>query len=453
MMRITLIMRVTLIVLVGMSALWVVTIALFYRSSLATNEGAHPAPARLAALAEMVEHASPAERALLLQAVASDRFSARVEAEQQPASPPGPPIDALLQDGYAKALDGRSLSLVASSKPPHGRWFPRLSKAPWNSLEFRIGLRTGEVLVVDTRTRLVVTPLGLPVGFGAGLFGTIVALLALLVMERETRPLARLAAAADQMDLSGSPVALPDVRRSAPEIRAVVTAFSRMQARLAELLSARMALVGGIAHDVRTFATRLRLRIDRIPEDAEQQRAVADIEDMIRLLDDALLASRTGAGELAQELIDMDELVRAEAEDRRAHGAVVGYAGPARLCGELAVLGDRLALRRVVANLLDNAIKYGGSAQITLGRQEDKAVLTIDDEGPGIPPEKRLAMFEPFTRLDSSRNRRTGGAGLGLAVARTLTEAHGGMIEIADAARGTRIVLHLPLFARGSAPD
>jgi signal transduction histidine kinase len=172
---------------------------------------------------------------------------------------------------------------------------------------------------------------------------------------------------------------------------------------------------------------------------------------MIRLLDDALLASRTGAGELAQELIDMDELIRTEADDRRAHGAVVSYGGPAKQCGELAVLGDRLALRRVVANLLDNAIKYGGSAQITLTRQEDWAVLTIDDEGPGIPPEKRLAMFEPFTRLDSSRNRRTGGAGLGLAVARTLTEAHGGRIEIADATRGTRIVVRLPLFA-GSSP-
>ena len=169
-----------------------------------------------------------------------------------------------------------------------------------NATEFRITLRSGEILIIDASTRLPITPLGLPVGFGAGLFGTIVALLALLVMQRETRPLARLAAAVDGVDLSIDPPLLPQARRSAPEIRAVIAAFNRLQGRLSEMLRARMTLIGGIAHDVRTFATRLRLRVEQIPDAAEKQRAIADIEDMIRLLDDALLSTRASAGGLLQ---------------------------------------------------------------------------------------------------------------------------------------------------------
>ena len=287
---------------------------------------------------------------------------------------------------------------------------------------------------------------GLAAGFlGAGLFGTVVALLALVIMQRETRPLVRLAAAVDRVDPAGARVPLPDIRRNAPEVRAVVTAFGRLQDRLAELIQARMALVGGIAHDVRTFATRLRLRVDQIPDDAERQRAVVDISDMIRLLDDALVASRAGAGELPQELIAFDEVVRAEIDDRRNQHAPVRL-DRAGESGELLLLGDRLALRRIIANLIDNALKYGRVADVALRTEAAHAVLIVDDQGPGIPPDKRNAMLEPFTRMDMSRNRSTGGAGLGLAVVRTLVEAHGGSIEIADAPRGARIIVRLPLF-------
>ena len=224
-----------------------------------------------------------------------------------------------------------------------------------------------------------------------------------------------------------------------------MTAFGRLQDRLAELIQARMALIGGIAHDVRTFATRLRLRVDQIPDDAERQRAVVDISDMIRLLDDALVASRAGAGELPQELIAFDEVVRAEIDDRRNQHAPVRL-DRAGESGELLLLGDRLALRRIIANLIDNALKYGRVADVVLRTEAAHAVLIVDDEGPGIPPDKRNAMLEPFTRMDMSRNRSTGGAGLGLAVVRTLVEAHGGSIEIADAPSGARIIVRLPLF-------
>ncbi|MDU1692057.1 MAG: ATP-binding protein, partial [Bradyrhizobium sp.] len=173
--------------------------------------------------------------------------------------------------------------------------------------------------------------------------------------------------------------------------------------------------------------------------------AVVDISDMIRLLDDALVASRAGAGELPQELIAFDEVVRAEIDDRRNQHAPVRL-DRAGESGELLLLGDRLALRRIIANLIDNALKYGRVADVALRTEAAHAVLIVDDQGPGIPPDKRNAMLEPFTRMDMSRNRSTGGAGLGLAVVRTLVEAHGGSIEIADAPRGARIIVRLPLF-------
>jgi len=217
------------------------------------------------------------------------------------------------------------------------------------------------------------------------------------------------------------------------------------------MLRARMTLIGGIAHDVRTFATRLRLRVEKIPDAAEQQRAVADIDDMIRLLDDALLSSRVGAGQLSQEMVDFAALVRTEVDDRRAQGGRVELSAD-EATRDVIVLGDRLALRRIIANIIDNAVKYGRVANLRLQRENSAIVLTVDDEGPGIPPGQRQAMLEPFNRLETSRNRATGGAGLGLAVVRSLVEAHDGTIGLAEApGGGTRVRIGLPVFRPGAA--
>ena len=445
MLRLTLAARLALIVIVGILAVAITLMAFFYRTSLRESEVARPSPARLAALATLIEQTPRDTRGLVLEAISSPQFVVRLASagQLQGAEVQLP----ALREAYAPALAGRAVGVTAAGATSSSPRFPRLARLlAANALEFRIVLRTGETLVVDAQPRLPVTSLGLPIGFGAGLFGTIVALLALLVMQRETRPLARLAAAVDRVDLSGAPPLLPQARRSAPEIRAVISAFNRLQERLSEMLRARMTLIGGIAHDVRTFATRLRLRVEQIPDPAEQQRAIADIDDMIRLLDDALLSSRAGAGGLSQEMVEFAALVRSEVDDRRAQGEAVDVMSE-QACGEAIVLGDRLALRRVIANIVDNAIKYGGVAHVRLSLGRETVVVTVDDEGPGIPAGRRQAMLEPFNRLETSRNRATGGAGLGLAVARSLVEAHGGTVEIATApAGGARVVVELPVF-------
>lgn len=450
MLRFTLASRLALIAITGFSAVGIAILAVFYLTSVRENELARPSPGRIAAIAELIERSSPDARAQVLDALSSPQFVVRIEGAAATTVPSAvsPDLQVLLHDMYAPALSGRQV-VVAAPAASHDRWFPRLTRLMANAIELRIALRTGETLVVEASTRLPVTPFGLPVGFGAGLFGTIVALLALLVMQRETRPLARLAAAVDRVDLSADPPLLPDARRSAPEIRAVIAAFNRLQGRLSEMLRSRMTLIGGIAHDVRTFATRLRLRVENIPDPAEQQRAIADIDDMIRLLDDALLSSRVGAGQLSQEMVEFAALAEAEASDRRAQGSNV-EAAVDELARGVIVLGDRLALRRVVANIIDNAVKYGGQAHIQIRLAGDVVSLTVDDAGPGIPEGQRQAMLEPFNRLETSRNRTTGGAGLGLAVVRSLVESHGGTIAIADAPRGgARIQVSLPVFRVG----
>jgi signal transduction histidine kinase len=355
-------------------------------------------------------------------------------------------IDERLMRSYAPDLDGRAFTVAFVPIPGNRPRIALLSARVRTFLEFRIALKTGGTLIVDNKSPVAISPLGLPVGLGAGIFGTLVALVALITMYRETRPLTQLARAVDRIDLAGVPISLPRVRSGAGEIQALIAAFDRLQTRLSQLLRSRMAMLGGISHDVRTFATRLRLRVDLIPEGAERDRAISDISDMIRLLDDALLASRAGAGELAEELLEFDELVRGEVEDRRAAGAMIDVHIDENTVGAT-VLGDRLALRRVVSNLADNALKYGGIAHLSLRAKQERLVLTVDDEGAGIPPELRDVLLEPFVRIETSRSRNTGGAGLGLAIVRNLIEAHDGTVTIGDAPKGgARITVELPLF-------
>jgi len=445
--RMTFAARIGLIVVVGLGMAWISTIALYYIARAHTAESnTLPVPGHIAALVELIERTPSEERKLVLRVASSETFAARIDAGANTGTTAPRILPRLNQraiESALQALGGRPVSVNFADTGERRRLFSRLVPP---TVDVRVGLRTGDTLVIEVGNALLLGPLGLPVGFGAGIFGTLIALLALLVMHRETKPLARLAEAVDRVDLSLDPVALPEARRSAPEIRSLIDAFNRLQSRLGELLRSRMAMLGGISHDVRTYATRLRLRAEKINDEAERDRAIADINDMILLLDDALLASRAGAGELAEEMVEIDDIIRAEVADRRSGGARIDYQGGHWEQVPI-VLGDRLALRRVVANLADNAIKYGGSAHLRSMIVDKDFLLTVDDEGAGIPPEHRQAMLEPFSRLETSRSRGTGGAGLGLAIARGLTEAHGGALSIQQApSGGGRISVRLPLF-------
>ncbi|MFC4310474.1 sensor histidine kinase [Steroidobacter flavus] len=448
--RLTFASRLGLIVVLSLIVAWIASTAIFYMAT-AREDGETrplPLPRQIAAIVQLLEQARDnTERSLIIRAVGSQKFSVKLESALPLLQTPDERPFELRARQLDKAFDeigGRPFSLTFDASGGHSP--PRFSYMTPTDLELRVRLSTGETLVIRGYHRPTTNVYGMPIGSIAGLVGTLTGLVALIIMHRQTRPLARLAATVDQFDFSGQPTMLTEARSAAPEIRALIAAFNRLQSRLAQLLRARMAMLGGISHDVRTFATRLRLRVDHIPEKADRDRAVADIDDMIRLLDDALLASRAGAGELVEELVEFRQVVRDEVDDRSAERAPI-HLQPVTATEDAIVLGDRVALRRVVANLIDNALQYGRAAHVQVDASDQSVRLTVDDEGPGIPVEQREALLEPFVRLEASRNRRTGGAGLGLAVVRSLVEAHGGAIDIGDAPTGgARFTVSLPLF-------
>jgi signal transduction histidine kinase len=450
--RLTFASRIGLIVVLSLIVAWIAATAIFYMAT-AREDGESrplPLPRQIAAIVRLLEQAPDStQRSLIIRAVGSPKFSVQLVGTlpllQTPHTRPFELRAELLQKALAE-IGGRPFSLTFDAAAGHDKRPPQFSYMTPTDLELRVRLKTGETLVVRGYHRPTTNVYGMPIGFIAGLVGTLTALMALIIMHRQTRPLTRLAATVDQFDFSGPPTMLEETRSAAPEIRALIAAFNRLQARLAQLLRARMAMLGGISHDVRTFATRLRLRVDHIPEKADRERAIADIDDMIRLLDDALLASRAGAGELVEELVEFRQVVRDEVDDRSAERAPI-HLQSVMTHEEAIVLGDRVALRRVVANLLDNALQYGRAAHVQVDASDQSVRLTVDDEGPGIPLEQREALLEPFVRLETSRNRRTGGAGLGLSVVRSLVEAHGGVINIGEAPTGgARFTVSLPLF-------
>ena len=409
-MRLPSTVRIGLIVVLSVTIVWIGTVVLFYLTSSDSIRNNRPLPAQVAALVSLFEQTPLAQRPLILRSVTSQSMTVRLEPGAHLGLTPKlqrvPRITARAVDQYLAALGGRpnSVTIRRGGRAKGGLGFTFVTPV---DLELRVQLATGDTLIVDALSYPVANFLGVPVGFVAGLTGAVLGLIALFALQREM-------------------------------------AFNRLQIRMSHLVRGRIAMIGGISHDVRTFLTRLRLRVERIPDESERDRAVADIADMIRLLDDALLASRAGSGELSVELVDFAQIVSSEVDDRRSAGEPVDLAPVAM---SPTVLGDRLALRRIISNLIDNALIYGAKAHLSIAADTQSVTLHVDDEGPGIPADQREQILEPFVRLEESRNRRTGGAGLGLAIARSLVEAHDGAIAISEApGRGARLTVRLPLF-------
>lgn len=434
------------IILIG-TILWIGYLAAVYRRASWQSDMVPP-PHRLTAIATLIEATQPRDRALLLAGLASDTFQVHIEPGDFVANQ----FDDLPRQSrfevadYDQALGGRRFS-IQNQIAAHPRVGFVMRRFIPETLEFRVLLSTGETMVVDARSPFLTTEAGLPVGLFAGLIGSLVGLLTLVLVFIASRPLRELAEAVATLDPDGAPRALPSAAAFSPEIRRLTEAYNTLHGRVAALLRNRMELVGGISHDVRTFATRLRLKVDAIEDEASRESAVRDIEDMVRLLDDAVLTSRAGAGELQEELVSLRDLVAGDCASLAEAGRPVVFED-ASSGDVLTVLGDRVALRRVVANLIDNAIKYGDVAHVVLRRDGQHAILTVEDQGPGVKLEEREALFEPFHRLETSRSRATGGAGLGLAVVRTLVEGHGGSATLGEASGGgLSVQIKLPLFS------
>lgn len=431
-------------------------VAFLLQRSRATDSGLRfPLPDQAAALVELIESMPKEQWPRLLRAANSSELSVRIVETPPDARETAwneAPVVEFIMRRYLAALGGRDVKvrIEPSTELLEGP-MRLLAWASPGSIEIDIALKGGERLLVSASGYQSLSVLGLPPGFWAGLLGAVVAALALYLLRREARPLRDLADDVDRVVVGTEARLIPDAPRSAPEIRALIAAFNRLTQRIASLLRARMALVGGISHDLRTYVTRLRLRADLIGDARERDRAIADLEDMSRLIDDSLLAFEAGAPLRHEELVDIAQLLAHEADERRRAGAAVGLAISEKALGAQ-VIGDPVALRRLVQNLVDNAIKYGERADIAADASARELIVTVDDRGPGIGADDRQTLMEPFVRLERSRNRKTGGAGLGLAIARGVAEAHGGSVTLGDApGRGLRATISLPVYV-GSPP-
>jgi signal transduction histidine kinase len=212
------------------------------------------------------------------------------------------------------------------------------------------------------------------------------------------------------------------------EVSRAARAFNAMQDRIAGYLAERIQILAAISHDLQTPITRMRLRVDLMDDEAQQHKLRQDLQAMETLVREGLAYARTLHGiEEQPRRIDPDALLDSLVCDYTDAGRQVTLTGT---IGRECLLRPQ-AIKRVLANLIDNALKFGGSADIHAGVQEDgRLAITVRDHGPGIPPDALEAVFQPFHRLEASRNRETGGTGLGLAIARQLTLAMDGELTL-----------------------
>lgn len=257
--------------------------------------------------------------------------------------------------------------------------------------------------------------------------------------QRLVRPIRRFSNAADR--LGADPDAAPLAPEGPKEVRLAIAAFNDMQAKLREHIERRTHTVAAIAHDLRTPLTRLRFRIEMMPQ-GQQAQAVRDIEEMDALITQAMQFVK-GPFDVGQaERLDLGDLARSVAglyADTGADVAVTAETG-------LEIRGDEAVLRRSLSNLMDNAVSHASAVAVRVQVENGRAVTRIQDRGPGIPSDHLERVFEPFFRLEGSRNRKTGGAGLGLSIARHAVRAHGGDLTLSNAPEGGLVAtLSLPL--------
>jgi signal transduction histidine kinase len=298
---------------------------------------------------------------------------------------------------------------------------------------------------------LVVTPdepwysgMGLRVGLWLLLVGVAIALLSIWAARRLVLPLEDVAQAAQRLGVDRD---APEVKVSGPaELRAIAAAFNEMHGRIKRFVDDRTQMVAAMSHDLRTPLTRLRLRADAVPDPEQRRKMVADLDQMEAMIAETLSFASDDALRGASEPTDIDAMLASICDDFSDAGRNASYTPSARMV----TMCRPGALRRALTNLIDNAITHGGAARVALSEGDGAITITVTDDGPGIPENELEKVFQPFYRLDASRNRDLGGTGLGLAVARTILRAHGGDVTLANRDGGGLVAtVKLPKVAPG----
>ncbi len=410
----------------------VMALAIFAPLGRSRGEDARlPLPRQMAAIVDVLDAAAPEDRPRILTALNSNTLAVAIvdalpvpedgEAGEGRGQPASAPLLMRFLDAYDRAFATRDMHVDMQRQG----LLDRLGGGGdgWSAVRIFVGLADGKwVRIQPVRGALMSGVLwrGLLI---VGVTGLIVIVLLVIAVRQTARPIEKLASGArtfaDKLDA-------PDLDvKGSKELRDLAAAFNDMKTRIRSLVQERTRLVAAIAHDLRTYLTRLRLRAEFISDPKQRERAEADIEEMSALIGDTLLFAKS-----VERQSDLNGSTDAVAEvsaflaARREMGDPVS--GLDTDAGPLEARIDPVALRRILSNLTDNAIRYGGQAELSVRGEGGRVIIEVADRGPGIAADDLDRMLAPFERLEPSRGREAGGAGLGLAIVKALVDHHGG---------------------------
>ncbi|MBX4898027.1 ATP-binding protein [Rhizobium bangladeshense] len=382
-------------------------------------------------------------KAVMLGTLENDVATSIAVLDRLPASERGDLLDWLSRGNYRFEL-GPGLAGVpdSSSKAREiagkigaaaGHRFPiRIERIPGevNRLQAHLTLSDGTPLTIDVTPRGVM-PIAAWLPYVFAIQMALLILCTWFAVRQAIRPLGELAAAADALDPDKDGQALSEAGPS--EVAHAVRAFNAMRERIAHYLEERVQILAAISHDLQTPITRMRLRADMAEDSPEKDKLVHDLAEIQRLVQDGIAYARSahGSGE-KNTRIDLSSFIDSIAYDYQDTGKAVSVVGLV----EGAAFTKPHALRRILSNFIDNALKFAGAAEISVERGADNVVISVMDRGPGIPDDMLEAAMQPFFRLEQSRNRETGGTGLGLAIAQQLTAKIGGSLRLYNRSGG-----------------
>lgn len=336
--------------------------------------------------------------------------------------------------------DSRQRFGKASWKDEHGRWehFKNIRDRSLEYLNISIQLHSGQWLNFQAAVPDSPTLVPRQTIIFLLLAGVCLLLVIIFLVRRITRPLQKLASAANRLGLGEN---IEPLAEEGPEdIRETITAFNRMNERLQRFVSDRTRMLAALSHDLRTPLTTMRLRVEMMEDSSDRDRLLSTLEEMLQMSEATLAFARQASENEPTRNVELNALLDSLCEDLAELGQDVQFAE-----GAEAIVACRLvSLKRAFRNLIENAVRYGQEARISIDKEEDSVRVTIQDSGPGIPEDKIEQVFEPFFRLEESRNRETGGVGLGMSIARNIIHSHGGDIGLQNREEGLKVVVTLP---------
>ena len=363
-----------------------------------------------------------------LERVASDRLGLDVDFL------PPQPLPAALPKPFLQLLD-RSLSSEIRKQIALPFWIDTVGRSAF--IEIRVQLGTTVVRVIARRSAAYASNSYIFILWMVGTSAVLI-VIATVFLRNQIRPIQRLANAAENLGKGR----LIEYRPSgATEVRRAGYAFLEMRRRIERAVEQRTTMLNGVSHDLRTVLTRFRLSLELMAEGPDTEAMQRDIDEMGRMLSAYLAFARGDAGEPSR-LVDMAAMLHELRSDAERHG----HATRVEVSGETGVIVRPDAFKRCLSNLVDNAGRYGDRIELNARRDERFFTIHVDDDGPGIPADKREEVFRPFYRLDAARNQDEAGTGLGLAIARDIARSHGGDIQLTSSPLGgLRATVRIPV--------